>query len=595
MNRTLNISRSYESGLASNVWNPSSYNNAYYNAFTYDAMGNILSQKRHNRAGTMLEDMTYKYHKLNNKLLRNRLYHINDSVAPNVDATDIDNMKTFRPEAYRINVNNNYSYDEEGRLVKDSSEQISKITWRVDGKVKEIQRGADTSTRYIRFDYDAMGHRIAKHVYDNTGTILKKSTYYILDAQGNQISMYEHEVQQEMAEFNIVERNIFGSSRLGSRKDKINLLAQPQDSILGKRLGHKNYEFSNHLGNVLIVFTDVKTPLDTDSDGTVDAYRVCLQNIFDYSPFGAALDGRTIENDFYRRGFNGMEKDDEVKGSGNSYDFGARMYDSRVGRWLSRDLLVREFSSLSPYTFANDNPTLFIDPNGKEVKALNEDAKEIIKLGLTRKQAKFVKFDQNGMIDKERINKGIKKLKVTDGNFKVLQELVNDEDIYEVDVNNCYSVFMIEGDRSSIQEKKLSEIIYISELDDHWEKEKVKYERKGKNFEDFKNDNPNFSSEIIPNGCSGITIFCDESRGQGYSSSGNHRIIINSALKIENKVGTLAHELYGHGYFKSLNLDHNHGSLYSSSPDFNHKLENFIIQRKEEALKNYNSNNKLND
>jgi hypothetical protein len=54
-----------------------------------------------------------------------------------------------------INQNNNYSYDEEGRLVKDSSEQISKITWRVDGKVKEIQRGADTSKRFIRFDYDA--------------------------------------------------------------------------------------------------------------------------------------------------------------------------------------------------------------------------------------------------------------------------------------------------------------------------------------------------------------------------------------------------------------------------------------------------------
>jgi hypothetical protein len=34
----------------------------------------------------------------------------------------------------------------------------------------------------------------------------------------------------------------------------------------------------------------------------------------------------------YRYGFNGMEKDDEVKnGKGNSYDFGARMYDSRLG------------------------------------------------------------------------------------------------------------------------------------------------------------------------------------------------------------------------------------------------------------------------
>jgi len=64
---------------------------------------------------------------------------------------------------------------------------------------------------------------------------------------------------------------------------------------------------------------------------------VCLQNTYDYSPFGVSLDGRTMEGDFYRRGFNGMEKDDEFKGKGNSYDFGARMYDPRVGRWLTID------------------------------------------------------------------------------------------------------------------------------------------------------------------------------------------------------------------------------------------------------------------
>ncbi len=32
---------------------------------------------------------------------------------------------------------------------------------------------------------------------------------------------------------------------------------------------------------------------------------------------------------YYRYGFNGMEKDDEISGSGNSYDFGARTYDPR--------------------------------------------------------------------------------------------------------------------------------------------------------------------------------------------------------------------------------------------------------------------------
>ena len=45
---------------------------------------------------------------------------------------------------------------------------------------------------------------------------------------------------------------------------------------------------------------------------------VCLQNIYDYSPFGVSLDGRTIEGDFYRYGFQKQEKDDEFNGKGNS-------------------------------------------------------------------------------------------------------------------------------------------------------------------------------------------------------------------------------------------------------------------------------------
>ncbi|MBL4704343.1 MAG: hypothetical protein JKY54_07470, partial [Flavobacteriales bacterium] len=45
-----------------------------------------------------------------------------------------------------------------------------------------------------------------------------------------------------------------------------------------------------------------------------------------------------VSDDDYRFGFNGMEKDDEVKsGTGNHYNFGARCYDARLGRWLSLD------------------------------------------------------------------------------------------------------------------------------------------------------------------------------------------------------------------------------------------------------------------
>ncbi len=60
-----------------------------------------------------------------------------------------------------------------------------------------------------------------------------------------------------------------------------------------------------------------------------------------------------------------MEKDDEVKGGGNSYDFGARMYDSRVGRFLSRDPREKDFPFLSVFCYAANDPIRNIDFNGE--------------------------------------------------------------------------------------------------------------------------------------------------------------------------------------------------------------------------------------
>ena len=70
------------------------------------------------------------------------------------------------------------------------------------------------------------------------------------------------------------------------------------------------------------------------------------------------------EKDNYRFGFNGKEKDNEAKGIGNSLDFGARIYDSRLGRFLSLDPLMANFPAWSPYVFAMDNPIRWIDENG---------------------------------------------------------------------------------------------------------------------------------------------------------------------------------------------------------------------------------------
>jgi RHS repeat-associated protein len=68
----------------------------------------------------------------------------------------------------------------------------------------------------------------------------------------------------------------------------------------------------------------------------------------------------------YRYGFNGMEKDDEMKGNGNSYDFGARLYDSRLGRWMSLDPLFDHAKNIgsSPYNYAINSPVFIVDKDG---------------------------------------------------------------------------------------------------------------------------------------------------------------------------------------------------------------------------------------
>jgi RHS repeat-associated protein len=70
----------------------------------------------------------------------------------------------------------------------------------------------------------------------------------------------------------------------------------------------------------------------------------------------------------YRYGFNGKEMDNEAKGEGNQYDYGMRIYDPRLSRFLSVDPLTKSFAWYSPYQFAGNTPIAAIDLDGEEQK-----------------------------------------------------------------------------------------------------------------------------------------------------------------------------------------------------------------------------------
>ena len=65
--------------------------------------------------------------------------------------------------------------------------------------------------------------------------------------------------------------------------------------------------------------------------------------------------------------FNGKEFDPEVAGNGNQYDYGFRIYNPRIGRFLSVDPLTRSYPMLTPYQFASNTPIQAIDLDGLEM------------------------------------------------------------------------------------------------------------------------------------------------------------------------------------------------------------------------------------
>jgi RHS repeat-associated protein len=116
----------------------------------------------------------------------------------------------------------------------------------------------------------------------------------------------------------------------------------------------------------------------------VDHFNPQVLDANDYYPFGSLEPGRTYAAasvGSYRFGFNGKEDDNEVKGVGDQQDYGMRIYDPRVGRFLSLDPLTKRYAGLTPYQFSSNSPLSKLDIDGLEgitFQQIADDPAEII-------------------------------------------------------------------------------------------------------------------------------------------------------------------------------------------------------------------------
>jgi hypothetical protein len=78
------------------------------------------------------------------------------------------------------------------------------------------------------------------------------------------------------------------------------------------------------------------------------------------------LDGRTVSGG-YRYGFQNQEKDNEIKGEGNSVNYSFRMHDSRLGRFFTFDPLEAKFPYNSTFAFSENRLIDGLELEGSQV------------------------------------------------------------------------------------------------------------------------------------------------------------------------------------------------------------------------------------
>lgn len=365
--------------------------NAFDEQFSYDANGNITTLQRKDDVGSLLDDLTYKYYNITNGNNKNtnQLGAAQDVVAPTSFAGDIESGQLFNSSA------KNYEYDNIGNLVKDLQEEIANIEWTVYGKIKRITRENTSNKPDLEFNYDAAGNRVCKiaKTKSSAGVLDPPSqwlyTYYERDAQGNVMAVYDRKPTNS-GNLYLGEQHVYGSSRIGMlTRNEDMTTAYVTNDVFERRAGDKSFEMSNHLGNVLTVVSDRKIQVDDgtysstgvqtsgSADGTVDYFNPDILNASDYYAFGSPMPGRQFNSNSYRYGFNGKENDNEVKGNGNQQDYGLRIYDPRIGKFLSVDPLTKDYPMLTPYQFASNRPIDGIDLDGAEWQPTDDKGNDV--------------------------------------------------------------------------------------------------------------------------------------------------------------------------------------------------------------------------
>ncbi|WP_240056766.1 RHS repeat domain-containing protein, partial [Bacteroides caccae] len=213
-----------------------------------------------------------------------------------------------------IDLPTEYEYDENGNLTKDLNKNITAIQYNCLNLPGRVMFANGNSISYL---YDAAGRKLRTvHALEGDSVIT--------DYCGNVV--YENGVPQ---------------------------ILLTEVGYVSLTDGQYHYNLKDHQGNNRVV---------VDEEGAVE-------EVNDYYAFGGLMSTSSRQSvQPYK--YNGKELD--RKGGLGWYDYGARMYDAALGRFMKTDRFSEKYVSLSPYQYGANNPVNNIDVNGDNVYVSGE-------------------------------------------------------------------------------------------------------------------------------------------------------------------------------------------------------------------------------
>ncbi|WP_421876506.1 RHS repeat domain-containing protein [Marinoscillum sp.] len=342
-NQTLNTSYSYydDNGWLQEIEVPSKFKESI--EYTTNAYGTtsgyftgLISKVSYDYPDALSVDdynVRYKYDKLGRLLVAdNSRYHAQDIGVGGIMQYD-RNGNILRKRVQSSNWNytyeagtnkvislnsssalGTYSYDKKGNIVSNSTDGLSSITY---DKGIGLTSSIDLTGEMTTFQYGAKNQRLIKADEEGSNTY---KTYY---AHGQ-------------SEFPVLEIHDDGSSQ--TRIKYIHGL----NGLIAYHDGSWNFVARDHLGSTRAVFNA--------SNSQVAGYS--------YRPFGMKF--KKVGSEDISPQFAGQEYDSET----GLHNFRSRLYDEELGRFLSMD---PQGQFASPYVAMNNNPVMYVDPNGELV------------------------------------------------------------------------------------------------------------------------------------------------------------------------------------------------------------------------------------